>query len=145
MNFLAFNSIYRYITTYSSSLSQIAQTRLSSKDSVEDPEAKRPVSALPGHHSVGFEPSSYGNKYIFSYTFKHFNSNIEICIVVVTIHDIGVYFIVYLSKKNFFSLSLHPELTVISNKRSFLFLHMIIVNSSRRFVFCCFFFFFFFC
>ena len=87
MNFVAFNSIYRYITTYSSSLSQIAQTRLSSQGSVEDPEAERPVSALPGHHSVGFEhqghdltqevitlffdffySASYGNKYIFLYT-----------------------------------------------------------------------------
>ncbi|KAK3774567.1 hypothetical protein RRG08_034997 [Elysia crispata] len=36
---------------------KVPQTRLSSQDSVEDPEAERPVSALPGHHSAVFEPS----------------------------------------------------------------------------------------
>ncbi|KAK3759619.1 hypothetical protein RRG08_008202 [Elysia crispata] len=36
---------------------KVPQTRLSSQDSVEDPEAERPVSALPGHHNAVFEPS----------------------------------------------------------------------------------------
>ena len=71
------------------------------------------------------------------YIFIHFNSNIEICIVLQTIHDIGVYFIIHVYKKIFFSLSLHPQLTVISNERSFLFLQMIIVSTARCFVFFC--------
>ena len=74
MNFVAFNSIYRYITTYSSSLSQVPQTRLSSQDSVEDPEAEKPVSALPGHHSVVFEPSRAGPHPRSNYTFLCFFS-----------------------------------------------------------------------
>ncbi|KAK3708196.1 hypothetical protein RRG08_023607 [Elysia crispata] len=36
---------------------KVPQTRLSSQDSVEDPEAEKPVSALPGHHSAIFELS----------------------------------------------------------------------------------------
>ena len=86
LNELCSIQLYRYITTYSSSLSQIAQTRVSSQDSVEDPEAERPVSALPGHHGdlnhqghdltqevitlsfAFFYSASNGNKYIFSYT-----------------------------------------------------------------------------
>ena len=98
MNFVAFNSIYRYITTYSSSLSQVPQTRLSSQDSVEDPEAERPVSALPGHHSAVFEPSGAWPhprsnytflcfflfcllwKYIFSYTCGLWRKDRKACI-----------------------------------------------------------------
>ena len=74
MNFVAFNSIYRYITTYSSSLSQVPQTRLSSQDSVEDPEAERPVSALPGHHSAVFELSRAWPHPRSNYTFLCFFS-----------------------------------------------------------------------
>ena len=74
MNFVAFKSIYIYITTYSSSLSQVPQTRLSSQDSVEDPEAERPVSALPGHHSAVFEPSGAWPHPRSNYTFLCFFS-----------------------------------------------------------------------
>ena len=87
MSFVAFNSIYRYITTYSSSLSQVPQTSLSSQDSVK---IQRPKDQSPpflaitvqylncqGHgltqevitlSFVFFYSASYGNKYIFSYT-----------------------------------------------------------------------------
>ena len=98
MNFVAFNSIYRYITTYSSSLSQVLKLDCQAKIrlKIQRPKDQSPP---PGHHSAVFEPSrawphqevitlsfvffysaSYGNKYIFSYTCGLWRKDRKACI-----------------------------------------------------------------
>ena len=80
--------------------------------------------------------------YFFLIIIYTFNSNIEICIVVETIQDIGAIELFTLSvystfvRKTLFSRTLHPDFAIISNKGSFLFLVLIIVYTISHFCFC---------
>ena len=78
---------------------------------------------------------------VFLFIIYIFNSNIEICITFGTVHDIGaielfyLFTLLYICPKNIILSIFTPDLAVMSNKESFSFLHLTIVNATRQFLF----------
>ena len=78
---------------------------------------------------------------VFLSIYSIFNSNLEICIIVEIIHDIGsmelfyLFTLSYIGLKTSFSFIFTPRLAIKSNKGPFWFLHLIIVNAAKQFYF----------